>query len=169
MVKILPSENFQLIYSRQRCFVMGDMRYVKILKQTPASQMYHFHTTMRPPAHWCKQGKKKGKQNGKGHWTDWLQYKQLLSIWSNSDFQLVLLFFLGTSVYIWVEKTLPEGSLSLNIVGCVLSSCLCLVSQAAQSSCACIALKLYNYQLQDFSRDFYNTHNCSEHRSPALN
>lgn len=47
MVKILPPEIFWLIYARKRCFKMGDVRYVKMLKQPPTSQIRHFHTATR--------------------------------------------------------------------------------------------------------------------------
>lgn len=125
------------------------------------------HHKKRPPVHWCKQRKKKGKQNGRGHWRGWLQYKQLLYIWSNSK---VLLFFPDTLVHIQGEKPYLRFHChcALWVMSC--PSCPRLDPQADQGSRACTALKLYNYQLlQGFSHDFCNTHSCSEHRSQALN
>ena len=66
--------------------------------------------------------KEKGKAKWKGTLNRLSAVEAAVTIWSNSSFQLILLFFLDTLVYIWVEKTLPEGSLSLNIMGHVLSS-----------------------------------------------
>lgn len=98
----------------------------------------------RPPVHWCKQRKKKGKQNGRGHWRGWLQYKQLLYIWSNSK---VLLFFPDTLVYIQGEKPYLRFHChcALWVMSC--PPCPRLDPQADQGSWACTALKLYNYQV----------------------
>lgn len=149
------------MFQNGRCETCEDVEAAPGFTDVP----FPHHHKKRPFAHWCKQGKKRGKQNAGGRWTDGLQYEQLLPIWSNCSFQLVSLFRYF-SIYLGWED--PTRGLSLNIMVIFCPSWLRLVSQAAQRSHACIALKLHSYQLTDFSCGSYNTHNCSEHKSPAL-
>lgn len=93
------------MFQNGRCEICEDVEAAPDFTDTPFP---HCHKK-RPFGHECKQGKKRAKHNARGHCTDLLQYRQLLSIWSNCSFKLVSLFFSDTALYIWVEKTLSES------------------------------------------------------------
>lgn len=96
---------------------MGDMRYVNILKQPPASQIYHFHTTTERVL--LTTDVSKGRKRESKIEEDIEQMGHNTS--SSMPVEVIVVSnrfcFSDNLVYIWVEKTLPEDSLSLNIVG----------------------------------------------------
>lgn len=81
---------------KQRGFIMGDMRYMKILKLCPVSQMFHFHTTTRRDLLSTNASTGRKRESKIGHGVRWIMYClscpcpswQVMCMYSSEDVQL---------------------------------------------------------------------------------